>query len=262
MFSKKNVVLFVVMSVSLFAVAEMPDSGNWFIQQLTSSSLPWGRNVQISESIVAWDSDWGICYYDGTGIYSLQNGSTYCYDVAVSGNSLVGVVYGQGIYYNGALLKSNGASYYASPDVYQNAVVWEGGSGDDFAQTDVYLHVGFITQCLTDNDQCLHNGNSPKIAGDTIAWRSFDGNDNELFLLKNGVIQQLTCNDAEEYPPIISDNGHVAWVTDHGYGWHAHYFDGEHTWQLTIGNGEAWIWGISDEGVLYSYMEEDRKSVV
>jgi hypothetical protein len=248
------------MIISVWSFAGLPDSGSWFIQQLTGVTLSGGYNLDVSDSVAVWEGNEGVCYYDGTGTYILKYNSFYCYAPRASGTSIVCATNG-GIVYNNRNVKkliSNGKSYYNFPDVYQNYVVWEGGNGSDYNETDIYLNDGVGTVCLTDIDLCWYNGNSPKISREALAWRSFDGNDHDIFLLHNGFLRQLTSNDVEDYEPFLSDNGHAAWVTEHGYGWHVHYFDGQYTWQLTMGGGGGWICGISDDGVLYGYEENQH----
>jgi hypothetical protein len=258
------IIIFIALFFPVVNAENLPDPNFWFIQQLTGDEgggMIW--NLEVSDSMVAWDSDDGAFYYDGTGVYELIYGSIRGSTPSVSGNNIACLVSPpKGIvHYNGQVKRfvpRIGLYYCTGVEVYQDSVVWsEGDTWMEEETMDVFLNDGTSTSCLTENEQCWFNGSYPEIAENAVVWQSYDGNDFEIFLQKEGVTCQLTNNDVGDWLPIVSNNGHVAWLTDHGYGYHAYYYDGIRIRQLTAGTGYAALWGISDTGVLYSYCSDD-----
>lgn len=257
MFSKAATVLMGLFLCSWCLAADgLPDPNNWFIQPLGMGYSCYTNGIQVSDSYVVFCGYDGTRYYDGTGIYELRyNGST-CREASVSDSSIVSATSG-GIafhYLGYRYLYEVSDAYYGYPDVYTQLpvirVVWQ--AGPDLDNTQVYFDNGSERICLTDNDQCFHNGKFPKVSADTAAWLSNDGHDDEVFVYKDGVITQLTYNDVDEFDLRMADNGDMAWSAwDFAGPLHGHYYDGQHIRQLSVGDSRDEILGISEMGVLY-----------
>ena len=243
-----------------FGQTGLPDPNSWFIQPLLSDQINFLNYVQVSDTYTVWwqegPNGMGTFYYDGAGIYELQHEGSTCFYPSLSGNSIVARTSGGILFYQLGYryLFAVSDTYYNYPDVYENQVVWEAGS--DLNNTNIYYEGGTGVVCLTDNAQCFYNGKRPRVSADTIAWISNDGTDDEIFISKDGVITQLTNNDIEdgsfpEYGIQMADDGTMAWMAENDPP-SAHYYDGEHVHQLSVGGFIEEIWGISEMGVLYS----------
>ncbi|MHC5155547.1 MAG: hypothetical protein ACYSO4_09735 [Planctomycetota bacterium] len=252
-----------------FGQTGLPDPNRWFLQPVASGQIHFFNNVQVSETLAVWWQEGpeapGTFYYDGTGIYELRYNGSACSEASLSGSNIVSRTTG------GIALHNNGYqhlyevsdAYYGHPDVYEHPsvieVIWE--AGPDQSNTNVYIDYGFGPECITCNAQSFYNGKRPKISADTIAWISNDGNDDEIFMLKDGAITQLTHNDIDDgYGDYIFDEG-IHMADDGTMAWFAwpipvppqlHYYDGENIHQLAVGGFIEEIWGISEMGVLYS----------
>jgi hypothetical protein len=234
---------------SLCIAAEgLPDPNDWFIQPL-NWDYPEPYELQMSDTHVIWEGHDGTYFYDGTGVYSLG-----WYGGSVSSGSLVCPT-GEGIRFIrgdvNKVIPFTQESIYSS-DVYENTVVWQAG-GDYFSGGDIYY---WYDDPIGDIFWLTSGAKTPKIGPGIIAWLGYDGNDFEVFILKDQTIQQLTNNTINESDLQMSDDGQLAWMSwkplfenVEGY---VHYYDGQRTRQMTVGNTHSWLWGVSNEGVLYT----------
>ena len=233
-----------------FAADSLPDPNDWFIQPLGWNAM-YQEDLKVSDTYVLWQADYGLnggaYVYDGTGIYSPGYVSA-----SISGNSLVYKTIG-GIQFirsdvNKVIPFDQGNIY--DIDVFENTVVWQAGPdrimGEIYYYSDDYPDLGVFL--LADDAK------TPKVSANGIAWLGYDGNDFEVFLLKDQTVVQLTNNSIDESNLSMSDDGQLAWMTwhsDHEYLGYVHYYDGQRTRQVTVGSTFSRLCGISEEGVLY-----------
>jgi hypothetical protein len=119
--------------------------------------------------------------------------------------------------------------------------------GSTFTQADLdsgkvsYTNSGGIRQLTQNNldEGQLGNyfdGGIDGMDGERVVWSSFDGTDNEIFLLENNNIFQLTNNTTDDYFPKISGQN-IVWLgtggTDGGTDTEVFFYNGSTTSQLT-----------------------------
>jgi hypothetical protein len=71
-----------------------------------------------------------------------------------------------------------------------------------------------------------------RVSEGNVAWYGWDGNDLEIFFLKDGVVTQLTDNSVEDRGPVVWGNT-VAWMGWDGSDYEIFYFDGSRVRQVT-----------------------------
>lgn len=94
-------------------------------------------------------------------------------------------------------------------------------------------------------DPMIHNGE--------VVFSAWDGNDYEIMHWKNGVVTQITDNDADDYEPQIW-NGQISWTGWGGSGTaeDVYYFDGQKIHQITSRRGKDEDTFIADGKIMWT----------
>ncbi|RJP62382.1 MAG: hypothetical protein C4541_00030 [Candidatus Auribacter fodinae] len=97
---------------------------------------------------------------------------------------------------------SNGGYF---PEIYGNSIAWM-----DMDRTKVYYYNGSVTQeIFAGSFPVASDGGSVEIFDDIIVWSALDvedgGADYEIFVYREGVVEQVTHNDYNDWNPSIYD---------------------------------------------------------
>ncbi len=112
---------------------------------------------------------------------------------------------------------------------------------------------------LTDND---YSDEQPRISGDNVAWRMYDGSDYEICYYDGGThtITQLTDNAYDDYSPEISGQN-VVWYASDGSDDEVFYYDGTSVMPLTTNDNDDQRPHVSGTNVVWQGYDGDNYEI-
>jgi hypothetical protein len=95
------------------------------------------------------------------------------------------------------------------------------------------------------------------ISGGNVAWYAWDGNDLEVFFLKDGVVTQLTDNSIEDRGVIVWDNT-LVWMAWDGSDYEVFHYDGSDVSQVTRNARHDYVGDFRGDAIVFMGQAEDE----